>query len=337
MDLDELIRTELTAQAGRAPDARAVLAGVPARARTRRHRRVAAVAAAAAAAVLAAAVPYAALRSDDPAVPTTAAPARAEKPSVRLPWYPAEKPAGMTELARRAYGDQLAAGEFRTRSGATLTWSVTDQSYYRELVDRAPKGVPVRVGPYQGWWLAYDSGLVVELTPDRWAYVAGAGPRGTLLRLGASLRRGGPAVDLPVRFDRLPPGFTVAPNRVSAADDWDASDWTVDWRLTGPSASLVTVRAVRGSWNRGLEELSRTPVRVGGRTAHWVENDEIGDDRIDGPRWLELRLADGVTLVLLPGRDYWGTDRSGPVPDATVERIAAGVVQVPVDYSWMTR
>ena len=71
MDLDELIRTELTAQAGRAPDARAVLAGVPARARTRRHRRVAAVAAAAAAAVRAAAAPYAALRSDDPAVPTT--------------------------------------------------------------------------------------------------------------------------------------------------------------------------------------------------------------------------------------------------------------------------
>ena len=60
MDLDELIRTELTAQAERAPDADAVLAGVPARARARRQRRL--LGGAAAAAILAAAVPAVALR-----------------------------------------------------------------------------------------------------------------------------------------------------------------------------------------------------------------------------------------------------------------------------------
>lgn len=69
MDLDQLIRAEFSAQAERAPDAAAVLAGVPARARARRQRR-AVLGAVAAAALLAAAVPVTALRPD-PAPPTT--------------------------------------------------------------------------------------------------------------------------------------------------------------------------------------------------------------------------------------------------------------------------
>jgi len=73
MDLDELIRAELAAQAERAPDAAAVLAGVPARAHARRRTRAAltaAATAATAAAVLAATVPYAVLHAG-PATPAT--------------------------------------------------------------------------------------------------------------------------------------------------------------------------------------------------------------------------------------------------------------------------
>ena len=81
MDLDELIRSELTAQAARAPDPTAVLAGARTRGQDGRRRRTV-VGAAAAAAVLAAGIPYAALRGGDD--PAGSAPARTMLPDVEL-------------------------------------------------------------------------------------------------------------------------------------------------------------------------------------------------------------------------------------------------------------
>jgi hypothetical protein len=71
MDLDDLIRTELTAQAERAPDAGPVLAGARVRHRARRRNRLVATGAAVAA-VLAIAVPYATLDRPGPGGPTVA-------------------------------------------------------------------------------------------------------------------------------------------------------------------------------------------------------------------------------------------------------------------------
>lgn len=347
MDLDDLIRTELTAQAERAPDARAVLAGIPARARSRRRRHLAAVAGAAAAAVLAAAVPYAVLRADP-------APPAAPQPSISVPlsWAPTWKPAGLRETIRSVNGNRM-EGRFATGPGPVISWSVGDGSDLRTVLE-GPGLIPVAVGPYEGFWVTRANGdpgtadLAVRLAPGVWGYVTIAepvpDPEGTAVRVGASFRLGAADVDLPLRFDRLPAGFVPRPRFASASADASGGGWVADWSLTGPGTasgagrSTVSVRARRGTVETP-PDASRTPVQIGSRTGTWV--DYRAEARIDTTserihvRRLEVPLDDGVTLLLSPA---WQTRSPGPVtpvPDATIERIAAGAVQLPVDYSWM--
>lgn len=100
MDLDDLIRTELTAQAEHAPDAGTVLAGARERHRVRRRNRLIA-AVSAAAAVLAIAIPYATLgRPGTPNTAGTRTPAPTPTPTA-LTSYQGHRIASDTEIAAR--------------------------------------------------------------------------------------------------------------------------------------------------------------------------------------------------------------------------------------------
>jgi hypothetical protein len=331
VDLDELIRTELTAQASHAPDPASVLAGVPARARARRHRRIA-VAAAAAAVVLATALPYAAVRthrSVAPAAPT----------SVALSWAPTWKPPGFSETFRAVTGSGVEgrlADLSRTKDPA-IVWSAAREKH------SGSGGAPVAVGSYPGFWIGRDgqaarpgerpAELMVRLEPDVWAHVSVLGPmadpEGTAVRLGGSFRRGGADIDVPVRFDRLPAGFAVDLTALSA--DGGASDaWNVQWALAG-RGSRVAVNATQGRPEevRYPHETARTPVRIGSRTGSWVT---VRGGNLE-QRLLQVPLGDGVTLIL-GERKVRG---DVPVPEPVIELIAAGAVRLPADYSWMDR
>ena len=223
MDLDELIRTELAAQADRAPDAEAVLAGVPARARARRRRRVLL---AAAGAVLAVAVPAVALRPGPDPAPAASAPAGGlierclasvpERPATlragrvlvtfadrdgRLVWISADgydlrcpvgrdgRPAGLTVLERHHAGVPVPRGYLPAGTAVALTAG----SY----------GTP----DHDGSWPAAAADVAGRVSPQvrrvvvRWTGApAGGGSAGR-----AVLPRPGHR-DRPVRPPRLPAG-----------------------------------------------------------------------------------------------------------------------------------
>ena len=115
MDLDQLIRAELTAQAEAAPDAAAVLAGVPARARARARRRLVAGAVAVA---VAAAVPVAALRPG-PAGDAARPPARSMLPEAEIVASCLRRAPALSERSAAAPGRVLAV--FADRRGY-LAW-----------------------------------------------------------------------------------------------------------------------------------------------------------------------------------------------------------------------
>jgi hypothetical protein len=349
MDLDDLIRTELTDQASYAPDPHAVLAGVPARARARRHRLVAAAAVAAVAVALAVTVPYGLLRHGAPA--TTAA--SSGRQSVGLTWQPGWAPAELTETNREVRPGTVSGRytDYARNLTQGIDWQVGNQGLG---LPPAGKRVPVRVGPWDGFWdvSTPEDGmarLYFHVEPGLWAFVGvtrdwTADPRGVALRFGAALHQGDAQVDVPVRFDWLPAGLTVAPG-INAGSTGSADAWAVAWTVTGRTGG-VGVSVSRGTLAQyaypGAPEVgtegSRRTVRVGDRTGTVITSVTRGSEVVPLGQppsvvgrtrlVLEVPLADGETLTLMPSPD---------LSEAEAIRIAAGAVQLPVDYGWMGR
>jgi hypothetical protein len=365
MDLEELIRSELSAQADQAPDPHAVLSGARARARGRRHRRMVATASAAVvAALVAVGVPYAVLHGNRPGTAAAATPGR--QPTA-LDWQPAPPPDGMREI-QRVVGPGVVGGTYGTRrDDSTLEPTVIWQVGPADLTLPAAKNrEPVRVGAWDGFFdtSTPESGqtlLWVRVESARWALIlveraATSHPRELALRVAASLHHGDGVLDAPVRFGPLPGGLSVSP-WLTVGGTGTPGATKAEMVLTGPGSGVnVTVqhgrtsdRAYPGDGDFG-GEARRRPVQVGDRTGYWVQYTSTGIGppalgvpvpRSTGAIALEVPLPSGDTLQVAAQADPVPPLSSGrlkpTVSDADLIAVAAAAVQLPVDYGWIER
>jgi hypothetical protein len=352
VDIDELIRAEFQAQADRAPDPLAVVAGAAGRARARRHRRVVVLATAAVlAAVTAVAIPQLALRGARDRAPVVAA-TSPHGSSVALDWQPGPPEKGMTEI-RRFTGPDVVGGGWGVRydgdsTQTAVTWQVGPDGL---TPPAAENRVPVRVGDKDGFFDTSEpkSGqtmLWVRVEPDRWGLVLVADaltsdPRGLAVRVARSLHHGDAVLDPPVRFGPLPAGLHVS-SWLSAAATGTPGATRADMVLetsapaTGPASDRpgaagskdaagaavnITVkhgrsseRAYPGDDNFG-RAVRRTPVQVGDRTGYWVQY---------------MSSSTGALALGLDGARGTGfTALEVPLPDGDTLQLAAQADPVP--------
>jgi hypothetical protein len=350
MNIEGLVRDLITESAAAAPDADAILAGLPTRRRARRRRRLG-VAAAAAVAALAVAVPSLVVPraiggTATPPATSTPRPAPGGQP---LRWAAGWLPAGAQEVSRSvAMAPDLETREwtYGRSPGATLA---TAPRIILEIMSsrRNPtqQRQPVRVGTRPGWWLSGDDTgtLEIQLGPDRWATVIAtnvlAAPgRETELRVGAALR---PATDTslaaPLRFTALPAGF--APTGGTWVGGGSAAEWSAEIRAQEPS------------------EQRRD--RIGAMRLHNTDDTGGKVERWDGPyqavqvagrpgRYYQLTQHNGWTNLVvlrttLPGSNdalvvFAYRDHTQTRPSITRDelvRVAAGIVALPASYDWL--
>jgi hypothetical protein len=249
VDLDELIHTELAAQADRAPDAAAVLAGVPARARARRRTRLA-LGGAAAAAVLAAGIPYAALRGDPAAPAPPPPPSAAER--IGLPErVVVDRCRSVVAPAYASYppppGAPSPSAPPRLEGGRVLA------------VHRDERGYLVWVaGPGFDWHCAFrpDSALDADETRDR-------NPGGPIFSRPRDYLPAGTGAQLEVQSD----GGALTKNRAG------------QWLISVAASGLVSpgVRRVLVRWT------GAPPVAATVEGPYWVVRVTIVLPRVSGP------------------------------------------------------
>lgn len=341
MDLDELIRASLREQAGRAPDADAVLAGVPARARARRRRRIA-VPAVAVLAVLAAAVPYAVARDDRataPAPPAATATPTVRAESVPLRIEPGWLPAGWKEWGRRAsssfvqrdYGNAVDADSSRT----ALRWATQQPVYTRTTAAER-----LTVAGREAFWysdqptfrrLGYGQAeLVLRWSPAEWVTVAvqwrdPAERKALAVRIAAGVRPSRDVVTANVRLGRLPDGSAprvdeISIRRVRPAGFLSSTSYQVRTGQVRVGRDLLPPDPRSPYPGPGAQ-----PVTVGGRRGYYYPGPSPSPGAVTSSGF-GTALPDGTRLSI-----------SAVATKAEMVLTAGSVVVLPVDLSWAGR